>query len=287
MIWDSLVTGSCESLIRSNSMVGYPEYANSFTSIFISFVGLWGLYASEIKSTSFRFIYSFLTWTGVGSFLTHYKGLEIYQKWDVYPMLFFTYMVFYKTWEVVLNYSFRGRKLDRLNDTWALFMTFCLTIVFSFNAVEGHPWGINLGIVEFMVFPQFFNAMVVIFYRLLYRDMDPVDITNRVFNMMWTGFWLTLIGGLAWGLTEPYCGEVDASNTSGLKYPWMRYMYAHAVWHIFATYGAHLILQSAIYFNSRTKNKVADFVEGENTLSRIMYKVFPIVKEFPFNNGVV
>lgn len=96
--WNYIGNGFCENLID-----GYPEYFNSVTSIFISLIGLWGLFSSKVKSDILFNIHTYFTLAGIGSFLFHYVGYSFYGRLDTIPMLLASWEIAYLAWEGVIE----------------------------------------------------------------------------------------------------------------------------------------------------------------------------------------
>ena len=81
MLWNDLDHSFCESKI-----LGLPEYINSFTSLFISFFGIYGL-QNKNNDIFVDIMYSTISILGIGSFGYHYTGTIGWALCDEVPMI--------------------------------------------------------------------------------------------------------------------------------------------------------------------------------------------------------
>lgn len=273
--WDTVGGGFCENLLY-----GFPEYANSISSWFISFIGLWGLVLSLHNSHVMRWIYSLYAWAGVGSFLFHWYGYRFYGHLDVVPLLISSWLVVYEGWRIVFEkmciHNYYNGVLDKIYDFMAFSCSFALVLTLCVRVVRGEPWGINLSFTQLFAIPQLIALACLPAMYLQWKGDDYV-VTKSAFRYLLTGFLLALCSAIIWLSTEPFCKERDENGE--LKYPIIQYMFTHTLWHIGIIWGAHIILQSAIYFDMRTDGNRPIYVSGGNSrVMRFIFFIFPIVK---------
>lgn len=271
--WNAIGNGFCENLVYG----GFPEYANAYSSWFITLIGVYGLFYSKIQSTTFRWLYSFYLWSGIGSFLFHYYGYRFYGQLDTVPLLLASWILVYESWRIVLEKfdclktqsGWRFEVCEKFLDTIALGCTLALTLTLSARAVGGRPWGMEITFTKAFATPQLLScASLPIMW--LQRRNDRTEGVSVAFRYVLYGFVIALSSAILWLATEPYCRVTDEQGE--YKYPAIKYLYTHVVWHIGIIWGAHYLIQVGLFFDCLNRGIRVRFKTNN------FYKVFPIVE---------
>ena len=113
---------------------------------------------------------------------------------------------------------------------------------------------------------------IIIFSTLFMRfyTFERYYVENNVssYNVK-KSFWNILIGlssiagaSILWFITELNCD----------KHKWMRYTFAHLVWHICMSYGYYNLMSFLIYINALLRGKNPSYKKG------VIYKILPVIE---------
>lgn len=277
--WDNIGGNFCEGIVD-----GYPEWRNSLTAIlFITPLGLWGLFASKLKSDISRLIYICLALNGVGSFLRHHYGYNFYGLWDTVTLNLAGWLINYMAFKALFSYIYyqsnRNKKtvsdlsyelqnscspfdLDTIVDA-TFFIDICFCLFFMLNdSVNGKPWGIDVNFPEGFAVCQILTVIVCIILAVIYREHTTFVIYMSV------GLVYLLIAVLLWVLTEPECTDTKTVSDFGKV--------THALWHVFSIHSSHMIIQSIFFCDVLSSMYYSDFTKGSNWFTKIVYYIFPI-----------
>jgi hypothetical protein len=255
--WDRVGGGFCENLIA-----GFPEQANSWSSVFIAFIGFVGLFISSLNEIPSRKIYSGMICAGIGSFMFHWAGYAFYGYLDVIPMFLVSWFLNELVWTAVIEaftvYGHKGQ--DLLLDLTTLITNGCLIFTLANDRVSGSPWGIDVGFTASFAAPQFTTAIGVVI--LLWRFWG--DLPRIVKKHSFIGIAILSISALIWVSTEPNCKENGVLRNNALAY-------THMIWHIGFSWGAHFVIQAIIFLELSISEMNPNYREGR------FYQFFPIV----------
>ena len=269
MSWTELRPRFCESIVS-----GPPEYVNAITSLFIAAAGFFGIYLNRQSSALIRFICAILALTGLTSVPFH---LTLQSGWgylDSTPMLLSSYMGVYAAYDLTL-YIFIGDD-RRTYEFWSGTLAFIVATAMCFSmALNTFDETEQYFPILFLI-PEGFIAAYVLFarfyiYRDYFRGFDSISSESRelrrAFRVMSIGFGCALVAGILWGITEPICS----------KAPWLRYIYAHAIWHFGIAYGMYNLIVFIMFVNAFHRNKKPHFIEGRTPAQRVFYTVIPAI----------
>jgi hypothetical protein len=206
----------CEAAIYG----GPPEYINSITSLFISFIGFFGISKNKHSNNDIYLLYGALFLNGFMSFAYHwtnYLGFGLLDRFTMiliaYPAvsssikeLLFLYPIelFYKKIILVIKQIY-----------FTLLITFCaLGYEELFNGLFG------LFLVTTLVFMHLVNNKRRTLSFQIYKTIR--------FGLI--GTYMIIFAGILWIVVEKLC----------FKFPTMKYVQGHAFWHIFVSLGGYL-----------------------------------------------
>jgi hypothetical protein len=293
--WTDLRPGFCESVVS-----GPPEYTNSISSIALIFYGLMGIFASKHSSILIRLSSAMLTIAGIGSTIYHWTLYAGWSQLDGFPMLIASYLgamqavdsILYKLYRVdtitldTLKYQFKFRIYEILSGVNALIFSCGLGIAMALSSIDDTEHWFTIA----FLIPELIIGVTVLIMRFLtHKHVTPFDSPDiqRAFKYMWYGFGFAIFSGLCWFLTEKFCHEEGNE--------WLRYTYAHSIWHIGISGGMYYLMQFFVYIYSYNKGSHPYFVRGDTILQKIFYLSVPVINvhlqeknfESPQKNEVV
>ena len=230
--WDRVYRGFCEYQLN-----GHPEWGNTLSSLVITAIACYGLYANRIHQDAYRLVYALYAVTGIGSAMYHATGYAFWGQLDTIPMLISSWIIVYKAWEVVLRRLLATTAevvYDKIADTFAIIVAVLLCFSLAFRGVSGDPYGIDLSFNALFAAPQLVTATALVAAYFAFRGVDAP--TRPTFRYLFAGVVVVVFSALLWLATEPYCAD----------HPWLAYLFAHSVWHIGVIWGAHLAIQAVM-----------------------------------------
>ncbi len=207
----------CEALLYG----GPPEYINAFTSLYISFVGLYGIKNNYHSINDIFLLYSALLINGIASFAYHwtnYLGFGIFDRCSMILIAYPSINAGIKEFVYMYKINDKNKKiLLFLNQLYfTCLISFCaLGYEETFNGL----FGIFLG-------------LILIFMILINRKKNQY-IEYNIDKYMICGFIgvaMIITAGISWILIEKFCHS----------YSIMKYLQGHALWHIFVSSGGYL-----------------------------------------------
>ena len=232
----------CEASIYNNG----AEYLNSITALFISFIGLFGLYFNSYNSINIDMLYYTLIINGITSAIyhhTHYIGWGLLDRYSMIYISTYCYNIFF---ELLIS---RKSVISQL-------LQFCIVIFLTFLSATT---GLHNEILFNNLFGFFLFSILIflILCRIKYHNVP-----NILFYYGYKGILLITIAGVSWIITENLCNH----------YVIMKYLFGHALWHIAVSLGGYYISLIPIYIY---KNNGSNF-----TISKIEYKYnIPYINE--------
>jgi hypothetical protein len=199
----------CEATIYSNG----AEYINSITALFISFIGLFGLYYNTTDINSSMMYYS-LVLNGITSCAyhhTHYIGWGLLDRYSMVFVAAYCYNVFINL--IIKDYPFISHLLRFLIVSY-------LTVLSTFT-------GLHNEFMFNMLFGVFLTSVIMFIISLSYI----YKLNKIVFIYGAKGIILISIGGISWIVTENLCYEYNI----------IKYLMGHSLWHIAVSLGGYYI----------------------------------------------
>jgi hypothetical protein len=211
----------CESTIYSTGP--HPEYFNAISSLFITFIGLNGLFKPKL-SILLKMVYSSLTVNGIASCLYHYYNSIGFGILDRMSMILIAYTSMYLLIEPICS----GYK-KFLNIFLALYFTLILTYTGLHNELA-------------------FNILFAGFLLSLIFFINLINAPNHIILIGKSGVKYILFSCIFWLSTEALCFKIG----------FIKYLFGHVFWHIFVSYGGYLIslVPHYLYLDKKYNNQV-------------------------------
>jgi hypothetical protein len=215
----------CESSIYSEGQ--HPEYMNSLSSLFISFIGINALLKSNINLL-LAFLYSSLIVNGVTSCFYHYYNNIGWGLMDRMSMILIAQSstnLFINT----LNYIIVLQRLKLVNiKVFFIKMVNILsiiyfTILFSIAGLHNEKL--------FNIMFAIFLFSIVGFMYIINLNYIRLGLPYEVLLLGWKGIIYITTSGVFWIVTENLCHDIF----------YIKYLFGHVWWHIFVSYGGYLV----------------------------------------------
>jgi len=243
MYFSDIDHGFCES---HGNELPYPEMTNFYSSFFISFIGLLGLYLNfvgKLKSKIISIIYSLFFINGIGAAGFHYTQQK---GWGVIDEL--SMMIAISVGSLYLySITFRTLKI--------YFKNYYIHIIFSILCVSYLIFGFTLSL--FIDTREYFP---LIFLTPCLSLIPPLIYINKIYYIndktnasliLKRGMSLSILNGIIWNISESLC----------IYYPFIKYLYLHAFWHIGFSYGMFLICEFCCHFQLYLTRKKKYLIE--------------------------
>lgn len=264
----------CESLIY-----GAPEYVNSFTSLFILFIGLYLLYNTKSNEIIIRFISASIAITGIGSFMFHWTLWKSTGLLDTIPMLLSSYSGSYLCFDIILyKYIKIDKKNDKLYELVAnIICLIILCLLYTSIMITAIDSSNNIIFVMLFLLPNIiiiFTALFMRFYTFYhyYYDDEHLELCNNVKHSFYSiilGLSCILFFALIWFLTELNCKKKE--------FNWIKYLFAHGFWHIGMSFGYYHLMVYFIFMNALVKKKKPSYKYGIRGWQKYLYIILPVI----------
>jgi len=215
----------------------FEEFINSISSLFITFLGVYGLYISRNFKLSKGVIKSYvlLIICGIGSALFHSNLIELFRYLDEFPMILSST---YSTY--IFSYYFANSRL--LKYLLCLFWySYCIILM-----------ALNI-----FIHPDLFRTLFGIPMALTIIIITIVSIKKNIIRRIIPRLIiLPVVAVTLWSIDMHYCCS------------YIHYLYLHTCWHILIGYTAILIIEINIIFTLYRKKCNMDQI--------IIYDKFPL-----------
>lgn len=263
--WYDLAGGFCESVVS-----GPPEYAGSISSFAMIIAGLFGLFLSRNHNILIRVTSASLAVTGVGSTFYHWT---LYIGWgliDSIPMLIASWLGGYLGMDAIIYKLIaldRGqrRNYERVSSLLALIYVGSMVLSIVFSHVEGLS---SFFPIMFLVAELSIALAVILMRFVANKDLKNNAGLRQAFKVMYIGFGSSVLAAIVWFTIEKLCPKPP--------FHWMRYTYAHALWHTTISIGMYYIMQFFIYIHSFYTGKNPRFVRTKNRWNWV-FILIPVV----------
>ena len=262
----------CESLIY-----GDPEYVNAFSSFVMLFFGIFLLFLTKCNNALIRIISASIAITGIGSFAFHWTLWTSTGLLDTVPMLVASYTASYLTMDLIL---YKYVKIDKkeirtyeiCSNMLALIVLCGLYPAIMITGIDGSN-GVSFDIL--FAIPNVIIIFATLFMRFYtfenyYHNKENNDLfgdVKRSFVSVSVGLSSAAVAAILWFVTELNCDEYD----------WMKYTYAHGLWHIGMSYGYYQLMVFFIYMNALIRGKEPYYKVGNTKYKKYFYYCFPVV----------
>lgn len=277
MNWTDLKDGFCESTVG-----GPPEPVNAITSLFMTFYGLMGLFITRNHNIVIRLTSAMLAVTGIGSTIYHWTLHTGWGEIDSLPMLMASYLGAYQAHDAIIYKYYaldnaNRRLYEKMSGILALIMMGGLAVSLALSVVE--DTGVYFPI--YFAIPELLIGLAVLLIRFIsHKNITETDNKDiyKAFKYMYIGFGTAILAAIFWISTESACKK-DGNE-------WIRFLYAHGVWHFTISMGMYYLMQFLVYIYSFNVGKDPSFVRGSDKwYSKIFYILVPAVElNAPLNN---
>jgi hypothetical protein len=209
------------SFCESKLWGGPPEYINSMTSLFISFIGCYGLIKNNHLNNEVFMLYSAFIINGIASSLYHWTNYLGWGYFDRFSMVLIAYpSIVGGLKELTYLYKFE----NKLNKVFITLIQLYFTLIITFCALDYEQLFNNLF--------GFFLGFILIFMIMVNNKRELLNDKIKVLiNYGFIGVTMIAIAGISWIVIENLCD----------KYWIMKYTHGHAIWHIFVSFGGYLV----------------------------------------------
>lgn len=276
MKWSDLSVGFCEGIVS-----GPPEYVNAFTSLALTFYGLMGLFLTRNHNILIRITSAMLSVTGVGSFVYHWTWYQGWGQIDGLPMLISSYLGAYQILDIIIYKLFtlnRNNKwlYEKISGILSIILMGMLIISLALSVSDdtSHWFTILFAVPELIIL-----VGVLLTKKIMDNDnnknkdntSDAVNDKQQLlhaYKISHIGLITAITAAIIWCVTEILC----PANI------WMRFLYAHGVWHISISAGMYMLMQFMIFIYSYNKGKQPYFIRGITWYGKLFYNLVPIVE---------
>lgn len=222
----------CEASIYS--VQKHPEYLNSISSLFITFIGLNALMKPHTYFL-LHTLYSALAINGITSFFYHWYnniGWGLLDRMSMILIALASTYIFLTHIPMFIKLEKWKRKKRMMNCIHLLvsgYFTVLLTIA-----------GLHMETIFNFLFSLFLGSLIVYMF-LVNKYKYLLEIPSDITILGWKGVWYIAISGFFWIFTENLCAY----------FPFVKYTLGHVWWHIFVSYGGYLLSLIPMYFTLR------------------------------------
>ena len=212
----------CESLIYS---IGHhPEYLNSISSLFITFIGLNAL-TKPCINFFLQILFSALAINGITSCYYHWFNNIGWGLLDRMSMILIAMGSTY----LFISHIDKFIKLDKWKNikllTSGIHLLVCGYFTTLFTIAGLHMESL------FNILFGLFLASLTVYMWLVNKHQHNLKIPQQIVKFGWDGIKYIALSGTFWIITENLC-----------KHIWfIKYFFGHVFWHIFVSYGGYLL----------------------------------------------
>lgn len=202
----------------------HPEYFNSISSLFITFIGINGMFK---PNTDFflDFLFSSLAINGITSALYHWYNNIGFGLLDRMSMV----LIALSSTLLFMNHLTKFIKLDKWSNINLVTKIARITVTTYFTVLFTIA-GLHMEDLFNILFGLFL-ASLILFMLFINKHQKNLRIPDNILNYGWKGIRFIALSGAFWLITENLC------NSFGF----IKYLYGYVVWHIFVSYGGYLI----------------------------------------------
>lgn len=255
----------CESTIYSHGQ--HPEYLNSLSSLFITFIGINGLTKPNINFL-LTTLYSSFVVNGITSCFYHYYntiGWGLLDRFSMILIALASVNLFTNKIYMILLIK-RWNNIILINRMISILVVTYFTILFTIA-------GLHMETLFNMMFGLFLGSLVIFMY-LINQYYIMLQIPYKLISYGWRGIKYIALSGIFWILTENLCNQ----------YSVIKYLFGHVWWHIFVSYGGYLISlipQYMYMMDIQQRNRQSILLAHDRF--RIPYLIFENQRHIPYS----
>lgn len=225
------------------------EYINTLSSIVMTLISYYAIYYNDHTYLNATLFFHSLAVNGITSALYHFYGSI---GWGVADRISMIFVAHYAT-KIVIDVSYKIKNFSSFTRN----ILYCIADIYS----------IIITVICSLHYETLFNFMfglflaIVLIFPALEHNKIKAELTHtkHVYKYTWKGIMCIFLGCMYWIVTEGMC--------NGFDFP--KYLFGHALWHIFLAYGAYLVVISSTFY-------LADKKFEAHTISGVL---FPIIKK--------
>jgi hypothetical protein len=209
---------------------GPPEYINSITSLFLVFIGLFGIKMNPICH-DINLIYSSLIVNGITSSLYHFTNQIGWGLMDRFSMIMLVINCYNVGIKFFKKFKMSSSFYESLRFFKTLYIVFLLTITgLHYEQLFDALFGVFLG-------------TLLLFVIFIHVNRKKLTLPNILVEYNWKGIGLITLAGIFWIFTEKLCQH----------YYFVRFLFGHAIWHVSVALGGYyLILTPLFLYHNKT-----------------------------------
>lgn len=230
--YDDIVSDFCESYLW-----GHPEYINSFTSLVFSFLMFYLILMNEVNSVITLFtVVVFLT--GIGSFMFHWTGWNLFASTDVNPLFLAPCLGMYITFNAIFYKHFQLNRGKYVYYKWSRFFTSFISMSWFFIVLTlRENDDISLPFEWYFIPPCICVGLGLMWMRFVSHEFQFAEFTKlrRYFYVACA----CAIVAIVTNRLEPDCRDNKV----------MRYFQTHGIWHITMAYTTYLLVVILVFIH--------------------------------------
>jgi len=207
------------SFCESNNYSSEVEYINSTSALFISLIGMFGVYFNKTDINSSMFYYCLIV-NGITSSIYHHTHSIGWGLLDRYSMIYLAAYCYNMLINPIIRYYPKTSHLIRIN------IIIYLSVLSTYTGLHNENMFNNLfGL--FLV-----SAIAFIMFLIRVYNINKMLVCYSVKGILLIG-----LGGTCWIITENLC----------FQYAVMKYLMGHALWHVLVSLGGYYISLIPVY----------------------------------------
>jgi hypothetical protein len=212
---------------------GPPEYINSLTSLFLVFIGLFGIKMNPIYY-DINLVYSSLIINGITSALYHFTNQIGWGLMDRFSMV----MLVIHCYDIGIKFLQLFNLCSPFYEILRFFKTFFVVFLLTITGLHYEQL--------FDTLFGFFLGTLLLFVILVHSFRIKLSLPKILIEYNWKGIFLITLAGLFWILTEKFCHQ----------YYFIRFLFGHAIWHVAVALGGYYLMLTPTYMYSNKSLKI-------------------------------
>lgn len=249
--FDTPTYGFCEGTIYGHP----PEYMNSFTSLFLTLTGLFGLFASKNTNLFGKIFFSSIAFNGIGSFGYHWTNYFGWRFMDEFSMVIISLSSLVPIISCIIE------KISKNIAFISVMQSISILGIVSFVTMTLVGDALDYVVFFRVLFGMFLFFGVVGIISLIYMNSN---IDRKIIRYSYIGLLLAVFSSVMWSISEILC-----NNES---FHWIKYIPGHAMWHIGLSFSAYYLAQFVIYLSADSTNYRPEFLND-----KWYTKILPVV----------
>ena len=225
----------CEASIYTNNLSSFqPEYLNTISSLYISFIGINSIIKPHLNHLVLV-TYSLLALNGLLSFLYHYYNSIGFGLLDRISMILLSFNTTIMYCNIFCSSLYQ---VNYYKYIIYIFIAFYFSIFLTIT-------GLYMEDLFNILFGIFLISLIL--YNILFEYLTSFNIPRKILNLSWKGIKYIAFSAIFWVLTESLC----------YKFFIIKFLFGHVWWHIFVSLGGYYIsiIPNYLHIQNNIKNK--------------------------------